>query len=54
MGIKSENAETMNVCLLSRYFDLRNGGIGRFSEELYSGLQKKGVHKAISGYFTVK
>lgn len=33
----------MKVCLVSRYFELRNGGIGRVSLELYERLQGNGV-----------
>lgn len=33
----------MNLCLLSRYFDLRNAGIGRTSMELLKALQAKGI-----------
>ena len=32
----------MNVCLLSRYFDFRNAGVGRVSLELMKGLVKRG------------
>jgi len=32
----------MNICLLSRSFDLRRAGIGRFSMELYNGLKSRG------------
>jgi glycosyltransferase involved in cell wall biosynthesis len=32
----------MKVCLLTRYFSLRNGGIGRFSLEMRNGLEKRG------------
>jgi glycosyltransferase involved in cell wall biosynthesis len=33
----------MRVALVSRFFDLRNGGIGRFSQEMQVGLEKRGV-----------
>ncbi len=33
----------MKVCLLSRFFDLRNGGIGRYSQELLRCLKKRGL-----------
>lgn len=33
----------MKLCLLSRYFDLRNAGIGRTSMELLKALQAKGI-----------
>lgn len=32
----------MRICLIARFFDLRNGGIGRFSTEMYNGLMKRG------------
>jgi len=32
----------MKVCLISRFFDLRNAGIGRYSENLFEGLKKRG------------
>jgi glycosyltransferase involved in cell wall biosynthesis len=32
----------MKICLLSRFFDLRNAGIGRYSQELLKGLRKRG------------
>jgi len=32
----------MKICLLSRFFDLRNAGIGRYSQELLKGLAKRG------------
>lgn len=32
----------MRICLVTRFFDLRNGGIGRFSLEMLNGLKKKG------------
>lgn len=49
----------MKVCLVTRYFDLRNAGIGRFSEEIYNGLKKRGIqvtgistnHSGGRGYF---
>ena len=49
----------MKVCLLTRYFDLRNGGIGRFSVEICQGLRKRGFEivrvatntSGITGYF---
>jgi len=49
----------MKVCLLTRYFDLRNAGIGRFSVEIYNRLKEKGVqvttistnHSGSVGYF---
>lgn len=31
----------MKICLLSRFFDLRNAGIGRYSQELLRELKKK-------------
>jgi len=31
----------MNVCLIARFFDLRNGGIGRYSQEMLKGLGGK-------------
>ncbi len=31
----------MKVCLLSRFFDLRNGGVGRYSMELLKRLQRE-------------
>lgn len=34
----------MKVCLLSRFFDLRNGGIGRYSQELLRELINRGVN----------
>jgi glycosyltransferase involved in cell wall biosynthesis len=30
------------ICLISRFFDLRNGGVGRFSMEIKDGLKKRG------------
>ncbi len=30
------------ICLLSRFFDLRNGGIGRFSQKMFEGLTARG------------
>jgi len=36
----------MKVCLLTRYFDIRNGGIGRFSVEICRGLKKRGFEIA--------
>lgn len=33
----------MKICLVSRYFDLRSGGLGRFSMEIYQGLKKRGL-----------
>lgn len=33
----------MRVCLLSRFFDLRNAGIGRYSMELLRGLRDRGL-----------
>lgn len=33
---------SMNICLLTRYFDLRNAGIGRFSMEMLNGLKSRG------------
>jgi glycosyltransferase involved in cell wall biosynthesis len=33
----------MKICLVTRFFNLRNGGIGRFSMELLEALKKKGV-----------
>jgi glycosyltransferase involved in cell wall biosynthesis len=32
----------VKLCLVTRFFDLRNGGIGRFSMEMLKGLQKRG------------
>jgi len=32
----------MNICLLTRYFDLRNGGLGRFSTAILRGLHERG------------
>jgi len=32
----------MKICLLARFFDLRNAGIGRYSQELFRELSKKG------------
>ncbi len=32
------------ICLVARFFDLRNGGIGRFSMEMREGLEKRGYH----------
>jgi glycosyltransferase involved in cell wall biosynthesis len=32
----------MRICLVTRFFDLRNGGIGRFSTEMLAGLKKRG------------
>lgn len=32
----------MKICLVSRFFDLRNGGIGRFSMEIMEALKKTG------------
>ncbi|MEM4973627.1 MAG: glycosyltransferase, partial [Candidatus Hadarchaeales archaeon] len=32
----------MRICLLSRFFDLRNAGIGGYSMELSKGLKKRG------------
>lgn len=31
----------MDICLISRFFDLRNGGVGRYSMELGKRLQRK-------------
>ncbi|WP_297417806.1 glycosyltransferase [Thermococcus sp.] len=36
--------EAMKVCLIARYFNLKNGGIGRYSLEILKGLKQKGVH----------
>jgi glycosyltransferase involved in cell wall biosynthesis len=33
----------MKVCLLSRFFDLRNGGIGRYSQNLLVGLTEQKI-----------
>ncbi len=33
----------MKVCLLGRYFNLKNGGIGRYAMELAAGLESRGV-----------
>jgi len=33
----------MRICLLSRFFDLRNAGIGRYSMELLRGLREQGL-----------
>ncbi len=33
----------MKVCLLTRFFDLRNAGIGRYSMELLRGLRERGL-----------
>jgi len=49
----------MKVCLLTRYFDLRNAGIGRVSVEIYNRLNEKGVQvtaistgrSSAAGYF---
>ena len=32
----------MKICLLARYFDFRNAGLGRVAQEVYKGLQAKG------------
>jgi glycosyltransferase involved in cell wall biosynthesis len=32
----------MKICLVTRFFDLRNGGIGRLSMEMLKGLQNRG------------
>jgi glycosyltransferase involved in cell wall biosynthesis len=32
----------MKICLVGRFFDLRNGGIGRFSTEMLNGLKGRG------------
>lgn len=32
----------MKICLLTRYFDFRNAGLGRFSMEIRNGLIKRG------------
>jgi glycosyltransferase involved in cell wall biosynthesis len=34
----------MKICLVSRYFDLRNTGIGRFSSELAKGLANRNIY----------
>jgi glycosyltransferase involved in cell wall biosynthesis len=34
--------KSMKICLVTRFFDLRNGGIGRFSMEMLKGLQNRG------------
>jgi glycosyltransferase involved in cell wall biosynthesis len=33
----------MKVCLLTRYFDFKNAGIGRVSSEILKGLRKEGL-----------
>jgi glycosyltransferase involved in cell wall biosynthesis len=33
----------MKICLLSRFFDLRNAGVGRFSQELLKGLRQRNL-----------
>lgn len=39
----------MRVCLLSRFFDLRNAGIGRYSMELLRGLRERSLEvRAVS------
>jgi glycosyltransferase involved in cell wall biosynthesis len=37
----------MRICLVGRFFDLRNGGIGRFSMEMLEGLKRKN-HEVVS------
>jgi glycosyltransferase involved in cell wall biosynthesis len=32
----------VKIGLITRFFDLRNGGIGRFSQEMWEGLRKRG------------
>ena len=32
----------MKICLVARFFNLSNGGIGRFSMEMLEGLKKRG------------
>ncbi len=32
----------MKICLATRFFDLRNGGVGRFSIEIRDGLRRRG------------
>jgi glycosyltransferase involved in cell wall biosynthesis len=34
----------VNICLLARYFNLRNGGIGRYAMSLRDGLLRNGYH----------
>lgn len=48
----------MKVCLIARFFDLRNGGIGRYSQELLKGLKDEYKTSTVStertsrmGYF---
>jgi glycosyltransferase involved in cell wall biosynthesis len=53
------NDDSMTICLLSRFFDLRNAGVGRFSQEMLTGLKQKGYQvktvstnlKGTTGYF---
>lgn len=40
VAMVSENH--MKICLITRFFDLRYGGIGRFSVEMYNGLKTQG------------
>jgi glycosyltransferase involved in cell wall biosynthesis len=48
------------ICLISRYFNLKNAGIGRFSMEMLAGLRKQGYpvtaietrHKSNAGYLS--
>lgn len=40
---KGAGGGKMRVCLLSRFFDLRNAGIGRYSMELMRGLRERGL-----------
>lgn len=42
-GQKGIGGGRMRVCLLSRFFDLRNAGIGRYSMELMRGLRERGL-----------
>jgi glycosyltransferase involved in cell wall biosynthesis len=37
---------SFKLCLATRFFDLRNGGIGRFSMEMRRGLEKRGCNFA--------
>ncbi len=48
------------ICLISRYFNLKNAGIGRFSMEILAGLRQRNYpvsaietkHQSNAGYFS--
>jgi glycosyltransferase involved in cell wall biosynthesis len=55
----SKSPNKPDICLISRFFNLNNAGIGRFSMEIKNGLVKRGYpvtaietkHRSDAGYF---